>query len=91
VTATITDANGFTLSDATTNELQVVAAVTTVTLAGSFTANDKSYDGTTSATGSTGSLTLVGVNAPHQVTIASVTLAFQTATAGGGKTVVITA
>lgn len=90
VTATITDGNGFTLSDATTNELQIVAAVTTVTLSGSFTANSKSYDGTTSATGSTGSLTLVGVNAPHQVTIASVTLAFQTAAAGSGKTVVIT-
>lgn len=90
VTATITDGNGFTLSDATTDELQIVAAVTTVTLSGSFTANSKTYDGTTSATGSTGSLTLVGVNAPHQVTIASVTLAFQTATAGGGKTVVIT-
>lgn len=91
VTATITDGNGFTLSDATTDELQIVAAVTTVTLSGSFTANDKTYDGTTSATGSTGSLNLVGVNAPHQVTIASVTLAFQTAAAGSGKTVVITA
>jgi hypothetical protein len=89
VTATVTNADGFTLSDATTNEL--VIANGALTLGGSFTANNKTYDGTTPATGTTTGLTLVGVIAPDQVTIASVTLGFQTATAGAGKTVVITA
>ncbi len=90
ITATITDANGFTLSDGTTNELTISApGPTTLTIGGSFTANNKVYDGLTSASGSTGSLSLVGVNSPDQVTIASVTLAFQTSTVGNSKTVTI--
>jgi hypothetical protein len=91
VAATLTDVDGFTLSDATTNELVLTSPGGTVTIAGSFTANDRVYDGTTAATGSTGGLTLAGVNGGHQVTIASVTLAFQSAAVGAGKTVVVTA
>jgi hypothetical protein len=91
VAATVTDADGFTLSDATTDELVIAAPSGTVTIDGSLTANDRIYDGTTSATGATGGLTLVGVNGGHSVTIASVTLAFQSAAVGAGKTVSITA
>lgn len=91
VTATITNADGFTLSDATTNELVINASTGTVTIGGSFTANNKQYDRTTAATGNTGSLTLSGVNGGDQVTIASVTLAFQSSGVGTGKTVVISA
>jgi hypothetical protein len=90
VTATITNADGFTLSDATTDELAITGAGGTVTIGGSFTANGKTYDGTTTATGTTSGLTLVGVNSGHTVTIASVTLAFGSAAAGTGKTVTIT-
>lgn len=89
VAATITNANGFTLSDATTNELVVTTGGGAVTLGGSFTANDKPYDGTTAATGATGGLTLAGVQPGHTVAIGSVTLAFQSA-AAGPRTVTIT-
>jgi hypothetical protein len=90
VAATITDADGFTLSDATRNELTVSAAAHTVTLGGAFTATSKVYDGTTAATGATGGLTLAGVQPGDQVTISGVTLAFQTAAAATGKTVTVT-
>jgi len=93
VTATITNADGFTLSDATSNELVISSPVppsATVTVTGGFTASDRQYDATTNATGTTSGLTLSGVVAPDQVTIASVTMRFQTAAAGTGKTVVIT-
>ncbi|MFN8670127.1 MAG: YDG domain-containing protein [Gemmatimonadaceae bacterium] len=90
VTATITNLQGYTLSDGTVNELTITPTVTTITLGGSFTANDKTYSGTTAATGSTGSLTLVGVNGGDQVSISSATLAFQSAGVGSGKTVTIT-
>jgi hypothetical protein len=89
VTATITNADGFTLSDPTVDEL-VVAVGGGVTIAGSFTANDKTYDRGTAATGNTGGLTLVGVNVPDDVTIVAVSLAFQTASVGTEKTVVVT-
>jgi hypothetical protein len=94
VTATITNSDGFTLSDPTTNELVIGTAppaITTVTVGGAFTATDKVYDGGTVATGTTSGLTLAGVTSPDQVTIASVTLAFQSATVGSGKTVSIAA
>ncbi len=90
VTATLTDADGFTLSDVSSDELTITAPLTTVTLGGSFTANARTYDGTTTATGTTSGLGLVGVNGSDQVTIASVTLAFQSAAAGAAKTVVVT-
>ena len=90
VTATITDADGFTLSDATSGELVIASSVSSVTIGGSFTASDRAYDGTTVATGTTGALTLVGVNGGDQVTIASATFAFQSAAVGTGKTVTIT-
>ena len=91
VAATITNANGFTLSDVTLNELVISAQVTTLTVGGSFTANDKVYDGSITATGTTAGLTLLGVNGGDSVTIASATLAFATAAAGTGRTVSITA
>lgn len=90
VTATITNSDGFTLSDGTMNELTITAPATSVTLGGSLTANAKTYDGTTAATGTTSGLTLVGVTSGDQVTIASATLAFQSAAVGAGKTVTIT-
>ncbi len=88
--ATITNTDGFTLSDTSTNELTITPVTTTVTIGGSFTANNKVYSGTTSATGNTTNLTLVGVSGGDQVTIASVTIAFTTASVGSGKTVAIT-
>ena len=91
VAATITNANGFTLSDVTLNELVISAQVTTLTVGGSFTANDKVYDGSITATGTTAGLTLLGVNGGDSVTIASATLAFATAAAGTARTVSITA
>lgn len=89
VTATITNADGFTLSDATSNELVITQPA--LTIAGSFTANGKVYDGTTAATGNTSGLTLVGVNGGDQVTIASATMAYQSNSVGPAKTVVLTA
>jgi hypothetical protein len=89
VTATVTNADGFTLSDNTTNELRIASGGGTLTLGGSFTATGRSYDGTVVATGATGGLTLVGVVAPDQVTIAGVTLAFQAPAAGSSRTVVV--
>ena len=91
VAATITNADGFTLSDPTSNELVITIPTTSVTVNGSFSANDRVYNGTIAATGSTGSLTLSGVTSPDDVTISGVTLAFQTAAVGTGKTVVIAA
>ncbi len=90
VVGTITNTDGFTLSDASTNELTVTPVTSTVTIGGSFTANNKVYSGDTTATGTTTSLTLVGVNGSDNVTIASVTLGFLTAPVGTAKTVVIT-
>ena len=91
VAATITNANGFTLSDVTLNELVISAQVSTLTVGGSFTATDKVYDGSITATGTTAGLTLLGVNGGDSVTIASATLAFATAAAGTARTVSITA
>ena len=85
VAATITDQDGYTLSDASVNELTVANVLT---IGGSFTANDKEYDGLVAATGDISGLTLSG--SPAGVTIASATLAFQTSPVGTGKTVVIT-
>jgi hypothetical protein len=90
VTATVTNLDGFTLSDPTDGELVIRSPGGTLTLAGSFTASDRGYDGTLTATGTTGGLTLVGVTAPDEVTIAAVTLAFQDAGVGSAKPVVIT-
>ena len=61
-----------------------------MTIGGSFTANDKPYSRTTSATGNTSALALTGVSGGDQVTIASVTLGFLTASVGTAKSVVIT-
>ena len=92
VTATITNADGFTLSDATSNELTIWngSSPAPLTISGSFTASDRTYDGTTAATGTTGSLTLGGVLSPDQVSIASATFQFVSAAAGNGKSVTIT-
>lgn len=90
VVATITNAAGYTLSDASSNELTVGAGASPITIAagGTFTARSKVYDGTTAATIDLNNLSLTG--SPANVFISSVTLAFQTAAAGTGKTVVIT-
>ncbi|MDF1505191.1 YDG domain-containing protein [Roseisolibacter sp. H3M3-2] len=90
VTATVTNADGFTLSDGTTGELTITAPTTAVTVGGSFVASGKVYDATVAAAGTTGSLTLAGVQGGHQVTIAAATFAFADAAAGAGKTVAIT-
>ena len=63
---------------------------TVLTLGGTFTANDKIYDGTVAATGNTAGLTLAGVPLGAQVSIGAVTLAFQTATVGTNKQVFVT-
>lgn len=84
VTATATGLSGSPVTFSATG------APDTLTVGGSFTANDKSYDGTTAATGTTTGLTLVGVASGDTVTLGSVTLAFATAAAGTDKTVSIT-
>ncbi|WP_411280875.1 YDG domain-containing protein [Gemmatimonas sp.] len=90
VAATITNTDGFTLSDTSTNEVTITPVTTTVTIGGSFTANDKVYSGDTTATGTTTGLTLVGVSSPDNVTIAAITLGFLTSPVGTAKSVVIT-
>ena len=75
---------------APTTAASITSAGGTVTIGGSFTANDKPYSRTTSATGNTSALALTGVSGGDQVTIASVTLGFLTASVGTAKTVVIT-
>ncbi|HYW51611.1 MAG TPA: YDG domain-containing protein, partial [Gemmatimonadaceae bacterium] len=90
VAATITNADGFTLSDATINELVISAPTTTLTIGGSFTPGGKTYDGTSSATAGISGLSLVGINGSDDVTIAAATFAFSTAAAGTGRTVSIT-
>lgn len=91
VTATLTDASGFTLSDATINELVIGPPLTTLTIGGSFSATAKTYDGTTTVAANASGLSLIGVTPPDQVTIASVTFAFQSAAAGTSRSAVITA
>ncbi len=91
ITATIGNANGFTLSDGTTNELTITPQTQVLTVSGTLTANDKVYDGALTASGTLSGLTLSGVSSGDDVTIASVTLQFQFAGAGGGITVGITA
>ncbi|MBB2183475.1 hypothetical protein H0486_11350 [Lachnospiraceae bacterium MD1] len=61
-----------------------------LTLGGSFTVNDKEYSGDRDATIATNNLTLVGVNPGDKVSIASVTVEFDSAAAGSQKTVRIT-
>jgi hypothetical protein len=78
------------LAGAPTTVASITSAGGTVTVGGSFTASDKTYDGTTTATGTTASLTLSGVSGGDQVTIVSATFAFASAGAGAGKTVTIT-
>lgn len=91
VVATITNTDGFTLSDATINELVVSAPTTTLTIGGSFTASDKTYDGTVSVTANATGLSLIGINGADDVTIAGATFAFTSAAAGGGRQVSLTA
>ncbi len=86
VVATVTNADGFTLADGTTNELQIG---TSLTVSGNFTANSRVYDGTTVATGTTTGLTLQGVPDGRDVTIASVTLHFQSGAVGEARAVII--
>lgn len=57
------------------------------TLGGSFTVNNKEYSGGKAATIATNNLTLVGVHSGDDVSIASVTAEFDSASAGNGKTV----
>ena len=90
VAATVTNTDGFTLSDTSANELTITPVTSTVTIGGSFTATNKVYSGDTLATGTTSGLTLVGVNGGDNVTIASVTLGFLTAPVGNAKSVGIT-
>ncbi|MGC3977087.1 MAG: YDG domain-containing protein [Paludibacteraceae bacterium] len=65
-------------------------AVFTLTLSGSFTANDKVYDGTTAATVNTSGLTLSGIASGDVVTIAGATAVFSDANVGTNKTVTLT-
>ncbi|OPL07636.1 MAG: hypothetical protein AVO33_04475, partial [delta proteobacterium ML8_F1] len=60
-----------------------------VTLGGSFTAKDKVYDGNTTATLDENQLTLLGVYEGDEVVLENVTLAFESATQGSSKTVLI--
>lgn len=66
-------------------------AATTITVGGAFTANNKVYDGNTSATIAANSLPLVGVAGGDEVTIASLTIEFDDKNVETGKTVGITA
>src|SRR5690606_35128181 len=61
-----------------------------VTVAGTFTANNKTYDGTVAATINDNSLTLDGVVDGDDVSINVVTLAFSDKDVADGKTVTIT-
>lgn len=88
VAATITNTAGYTLSDATTDELTITAPVLTV--GGTLTADSRTYTGTTLATGNLGGLTLQGIISGDTVTIASAALAFASAGVGNGKIVSIT-
>jgi hypothetical protein len=62
----------------------------TITLSGSFTANDKDYDETTDATIKDSNLVLDGVNSPDIVTISTLVLNFSQAEIGNDITVTIT-
>jgi uncharacterized membrane protein YgcG len=64
-----------------------VIADRALTLGGTFTAQDKVYDGTTGAAVAFENLTLVGIDPDDEVSIASVDARFDSAAAGVGKTV----
>lgn len=90
VSATITNpTTGYTLTDGTTGELSVGGGATPITISGgAFTAFSKTYDGTTTAIIDQNTLSISG--SPSGVSIGTVTLAFETASAGENKKVVIT-
>jgi hypothetical protein len=83
-TLTGTHAANYTLSSVSTT----TANITAKALTGSFTANNKEYDGTTAATVAT--RTLTGVLAGDTVTLTGGTATFDSATVGTGKTVTLT-
>lgn len=61
-----------------------------LTITGSFTANNKAYDGTTTAIINTNSLTLSGILASETVSLTNLSLAFAQSAIGTGITVSIT-
>jgi hypothetical protein len=77
------DAGNYTLNGVTT--ATATANITAKALVGTFTANDKVYDGNTSAT--TASSSLPGVISPDAVTLTVAPPTFDTKNVGTGKTV----
>jgi hypothetical protein len=70
-------------------ELTIVVSPKTLTIGGSFTANNKQFDGNTSATIATNNLTLTGKVGSDAVTLTAVAV-FDNFSAGTGKTVSLT-
>src|ERR1019366_4961278 len=83
------DAGNYTLSLAGAPTTTAAITTATLTITGTFTASNKTYDGATSATINANSLTLSGVVGGDVVTL-SPTLVFADALVAAGKTVSLT-
>jgi len=89
--STLGGANGWEYSISLVGAPTTTASITTktLTIGGSFTANDKAFDNTTAATINTNSLSLTGVVGADDVSL-SPSVAFANASVGNGKTVSVT-
>ncbi len=85
------DAAGYSLSFIGAPTARADISPKELTISGGFTANNKVYDGNTDATFKSDNLQLVGVVGTDNVTLSGKAIDFQTASAGTGKTVELTA
>lgn len=89
-TLTGTDAGNYTLSFSGAPTTTADINKKTVTIFGTFTADNKAYDGNADATIASNSLTLIGVVGSEDVNLTNLEIDFESASVGNGKTVNIT-
>jgi hypothetical protein len=85
-----TDAGKYTLSLAGAPTTTANITAKELKIGGTFTAQNKPYDGTDNATINANNLTLTGVETGDDVTLTGLVIAFNNASVGTGKTVSIT-
>jgi len=89
-TLTGTDAGNYTLSFSGAPTTTADINKKTLTIFGTFSADNKAYDGNADATIASNSLTLIGVVGSEDVNLTNLEIDFESASVGNGKTVNIT-